>query len=98
MDVSMIAFPKVHNKKGNLAVIENDIISKYVAELVNVIKPIGPTNIQIRLEDQVPYLLEINPRISSACSLRTSFGYNEPEMCVLYFLMNQNLKDCNSRI
>ncbi len=26
MDVSMIAFPKVHNKKGNLAVIENDII------------------------------------------------------------------------
>ncbi len=73
-------------------VVENDTIRNYVTALVTVLKPVGPTNIQIRLEDQVAYLLEINPRISSACSLRTAFGYNEPEMCVHYFLMNQNPK------
>jgi carbamoyl-phosphate synthase large subunit len=73
-------------------VVENEMINNYVIDLVKVLKPVGPTNIQIRMENDVPYLLEINPRISSACSLRTSFGYNEPEMCVNYFLLNQNIQ------
>lgn len=53
------------------------------------LKPVGPTNIQIRKEDGRAYLLEINPRISSTCSVRTAIGYNEPEMCVRYFLLGQ---------
>jgi carbamoyl-phosphate synthase large subunit len=72
-------------------VVQREIIDVYVAELVKVLKPIGPTNIQIRMENNIPYLLEINPRISSACSLRTSFGYNEPEMCINYFLLNETI-------
>ncbi len=69
-------------------VVENPEIENYVNQLVKILKPIGPTNIQLRLENGKPYLLEINPRISSACSLRTAFGYNEPEMCVNYFLLD----------
>ncbi len=67
-------------------VVQSPIIEKYVTELVKVLLPVGPTNIQLRLENDVPYLLEINPRISSACSLRMAFGYNEPEMCIDYFV------------
>ncbi len=76
---------------GKATFVDDEKINEYVAELVRVLQPIGPTNIQLRIENEIPYLLEINPRISSACSLRTSFGYNEPEMCVLYFLFNQSI-------
>jgi carbamoyl-phosphate synthase large subunit len=49
-------------------------------------KPIGPTNYQFRKEHDVPYLLEINPRLSSSTSLRAGFGYNEAEMAVGFYL------------
>jgi len=49
-------------------------------------KPIGPTNFQFRKHNGVYKLLEINPRISSSTSIRTSFGYNESAMAVNYFL------------
>ncbi|MEJ0055051.1 MAG: ATP-grasp domain-containing protein [Bacteroidota bacterium] len=70
--------------------IENEVnIMSYVSAICNLTKPLGPTNIQIRIESGLPYLLEINPRISSACSIRTIMGYNEPSMCIDYFLFNK---------
>jgi carbamoyl-phosphate synthase large subunit len=38
------------------------------------------------MDGDQPKLLEINPRISSASSIRAAFGYNESEMSVDYFL------------
>jgi carbamoyl-phosphate synthase large subunit len=55
-------------------------------DLAKTFKPIGPTNFQFRMDRDQPKLLEINPRISSATSIRTLFGYNEAEMSVEYFL------------
>jgi carbamoyl-phosphate synthase large subunit len=49
-------------------------------------KPVGPTNFQFRLDGTAVKLLEINPRISSATSIRAGFGYNESIMSVEYFL------------
>ena len=56
------------------------------------VKPIGPTSLDLRKHDGVAYLLEINPRISSACSIFTRMGYNEPEMCVRHLLWNEPVK------
>lgn len=67
-------------------VIEEQEIEEYVLKIIEVLKPIGPTNFQFRKEGNKYYLLEINPRISSATSLRASFGYNESEMCIDWFL------------
>lgn len=50
------------------------------------LKPIGPTNFQFRVQEGQLKLLEINPRISSATSIRAAFGYNESAMSVKYFL------------
>ena len=61
---------------------------KAILDLAIVFKPVGPTNFQFRLTEQGPKLLEINPRISSATSIRTAFGYNESIMSVEYFLSN----------
>lgn len=49
-------------------------------------KPVGPTNFQFRKDASGWKLLEINPRISSATSIKTAFGYNECAMAVDYFL------------
>jgi carbamoyl-phosphate synthase large subunit len=62
-------------------------------EILNVLcehfKPIGPTNFQFRKDNDNYKLLEINPRISSATSIRTAFGYNESLLAVEYFLNNK---------
>jgi carbamoyl-phosphate synthase large subunit len=58
-------------------------------------KPIGPTNFQFRKQQDSIYLLEINPRISSACSIRTKFGYNDPLLCIQHYLQNKKYQPIN---
>jgi carbamoyl-phosphate synthase large subunit len=58
-------------------------------DLARTFKPVGPTNFQFRMDGDQPKLLEINPRISSASSIRTAFGYNESDMSLNYFLYNK---------
>ncbi|MDR1728239.1 MAG: ATP-grasp domain-containing protein [Acidobacteriota bacterium] len=63
-----------------------DDIEVAIRRLADVFKPIGPTNFQFRMTCDGLKLLEINPRISSATSIRAKFGYNENVMSVEYFL------------
>ncbi len=74
-------------------VVTSDLLSDFTKKIVTYFKPIGPTNLQFRLEDNIPYLLEINPRFSSSCSLRNAFGFNEAAMCVEYYLNNKSPSD-----
>jgi carbamoyl-phosphate synthase large subunit len=69
------------------------VLVEATQKLVAHFKPIGPTNLQFRIEDGQPYLLEINPRFSSSCSLRTLFGYNEAAMCIDFFLEGRRPAD-----
>lgn len=63
--------------------------SGILQKMADVVKPIGPTNFQFRLDkDSNMKLLEINPRVSSSTSIRSAFGYNESQMSVDYFLNN----------
>ena len=68
---------------------EDEKVLAYIQKLCAILKPEGPLNIQIRKEGDRVYLLEINCRVSSSCSIRTMMGYNEPEMCVRYFLLHE---------
>lgn len=52
----------------------------------------GPTNFQFRVADGKPLLLEINPRISSATSIRAAFGFNEAAMCVDHYLYGREIR------
>jgi carbamoyl-phosphate synthase large subunit len=67
-------------------VTEHPILQEAVIKLCRHFKPVGPTNLQFRVELDTPYLLEINPRFSSSNSLRTAFGFNEAEMSIDYYL------------
>jgi carbamoyl-phosphate synthase large subunit len=60
-------------------------LDEEVKKLTALFKPVGPTNFQFRRHQGDYLLLEVNPRFSSSLSLRTAFGFNEPEMCIEYF-------------
>lgn len=57
-----------------------------IEKIAGLLMPVGPTNFQFRVHDGQLKLLEINPRISSATSIRTAFGYNESVMAAQYVL------------
>jgi carbamoyl-phosphate synthase large subunit len=74
-------------EKAEVATVEG--MDDAVAALCKKFRPIGPTNFQFRRQDGAFKLLEINPRTSSATSIRTAFGYNESAMAVDFFLENK---------
>lgn len=57
-----------------------------LADLARIFHPVGPTNFQFRIDQGQWKILEINPRISSATSIRAAFGYNESAMSVEFLL------------
>jgi carbamoyl-phosphate synthase large subunit len=67
-------------------VVQNDGITEAIKDLCRIFRPLGPTNFQFRLHKGEFKLLEINPRISSSTSIRTSFGYNESLMAAEFYL------------
>jgi carbamoyl-phosphate synthase large subunit len=67
---------------GEAEVLDHPRLSAITDRIAKWLEPIGPTNLQFRMEGDTAYLLEINPRFSSSCSLRAAFGFNEAEMCI----------------
>ncbi len=67
-------------------VVTDAAISAFIMRLNSLFKPLGPTNYQFRKEDDRVYMLEVNPRISSATSFRAAFGFNEAWMSIDYFI------------
>ena len=85
----MIIMRRRLSREGNTVfaeIVDCQSIEIEVRKLAKILHPIGPTNFQFRLYNGHPYLLEVNPRFSSSTSLRASFGYNEAEMAVSYYL------------
>jgi carbamoyl-phosphate synthase large subunit len=60
--------------------VKNEMIEDAVREIVNVIKPFGACNIQLRVRDGEVYVFEINARCSGTTAARTLSGFNEPKM------------------
>ena len=69
-------------------IVSDEGLTRRVAAYCAAFKPLGPTNMQFRREGDGWYLLEINPRISSATSLRAAFGYSDAEHAIGYYLGN----------
>lgn len=76
--------------KATTVLYDKDLMD-YVDQICEITKPYGPTNIQLRKDGEQVFLLEINPRISSACSIRTRMGYNDPLKCIELYLFNQHM-------
>lgn len=77
--------------KATLVMKDTELMD-YVDKVCQVTNPIGPTNIQLRKEGDKVYLLEINPRISSACSIRTHMGYNDALKSIEFYLYGRHME------
>ena len=76
--------PEGFTQTAQVAALEG--VQEALETLGRELKALGPTNFQFRVHHGQLRLLEINPRISSATSIRTAFGYNESVMSVDFFL------------
>ena len=72
-------------------VTRNKEIEKISIQTAEVLKAIGPFNLQLRLTDRGPVIFEINPRLSSSTVMRAHFGFNEPEMAVRKYVLGEEL-------
>lgn len=59
---------------------KNIMIQEQVKKIMNVIKPFGACNTQLRVRDGEVYVFEINARCSGTTAARTLSGFNEPKM------------------
>ena len=53
---------------------------------------VGPVNIQVRMDNENPLVIEINPRFSATCPMRAVAGINEPDIVFRNFLLREEIK------
>jgi len=69
-------------------VVKNEKISNFVKSVINVLKPFGACNVQLRIKNEIPYIFEINARCSGTTAARALAGFNEPKMICDYAFKN----------
>lgn len=70
-------------------VVDAQQFQTFLQHMASAFNPVGPTNFQFRLVHGEIKLLEINPRISAATSIRALLGFNEAGTSVEYFMNGQ---------
>ena len=84
-------------KEGNtfISKYRNDfpeIITTYLKEVAECLKPFGACNFQLRLDDKgLPKIFEINSRHSGTTYIRSLFGYKEIEYIINLLLFNKEI-------
>ncbi len=76
-------------------IINDKKISNLVLKIAKLIDNQGTFNIQLKNRKNGPVPFEFNPRFSGTTSIRSHFGFNEPEMFVKNFIQNKSLKNPN---
>jgi len=58
-------------------VIKNTTISSYALSVARALELYYSSNVQLRLDGGVPFVFEVNPRLSSTTAVRAHFGFND---------------------
>lgn len=70
-----------------------EIITTYLKEVTNCLKPFGACNFQLRLDENgTPKIFEINSRHSGTTYIRSLFGYKEIEYIINLLLFNKEIE------
>lgn len=73
-------------------IIENEVIKAEVIKICEKFKPIGPLNIQLRLNKlNIPVCFELNVRFSGTTPMRAHFGFNDVEAMIKEYVLNEEL-------
>lgn len=69
--------------------IKNKKIEEIVYKIMEILKPFGACNVQLRLQNGIPVVFEINSRCSGTTGARALVGFNEPKMIADYLLFGK---------
>lgn len=72
-------------------------IHELLLNIGSVLRPRGPLNVQLRLTERGPIPFELNIRCSGTAAIRAYFGYNEPEMLLRHYVLNEHLEPPKTR-
>lgn len=67
----------------------NKDVIKVSEDVTRSLKPNGPVNVQLRVENGIPIPFEINTRFSSTECVRAHYGFNSVEASISNFLLNE---------
>jgi carbamoyl-phosphate synthase large subunit len=73
----------------NARVMPHRVVEAEARAVAAALHTVGPCNVQLRVTARGPVTFEINPRFSGGVSIRAYFGYNEVEMAVRDFVLNE---------
>jgi carbamoyl-phosphate synthase large subunit len=81
-----------HGTTFKATVVENMAIREQVVKICDKFKPIGPLNIQLRMNDNnEPVCFELNIRLSGTTPMRAQFGYNDVEAMIKEYVYNEDI-------
>jgi carbamoyl-phosphate synthase large subunit len=72
-------------------IVENKVIKDKCMEICDIFKPIGPLNIQLRLNNSKPVCFELNVRFSGTTPIRARYGYNDIEAMIREYIFDENV-------
>lgn len=75
--------------------IKNHQIQTFCENLAISLGSRGPLNIQLRLDGNKIYVFEIHPRFSGTSPMRADVGFNEADILLRNFLLNENFSRIN---
>lgn len=68
-------------------------VREEATRIVTALKPMGPCNIQMRLSNEKPVCFEINMRFSGTTPIRARLGFNEVEVAIRNYVLNESIED-----
>ena len=71
-------------------------VREYAERVADRLRPLGPSNVQIRLRDGEPVCHEINVRFSGTAPIRAHLGFNDVEATVLHYALGEDARDLPS--
>lgn len=84
-----------HGSTDSAKVIENPEISEQVIKICEKFCPVGPLNVQMRLdEDGRPVCFELNVRFSGTTPMRAMFGFQDVVAMVKEYVLGEDIKNC----
>jgi carbamoyl-phosphate synthase large subunit len=83
-----------HGTTFKATVIDNDLIYNEAKKICERFKPVGPLNIQLRLnKNNIPVCFELNVRFSGTTPIRAYFGFNDVEAMIREYILNENIQN-----
>ena len=64
-------------------------VREEAVRIAEALRPMGPSNIQMRVTDEGPVCFEINIRFSGTTPVRARLGFNEVEATLRHYVLNE---------